>query len=100
MSKPYFFLISARGTLLNVHMPSSASAVKLSVCRLKSARMMAHKTFLSLICLPQESGLTGEDFRACFDPIRCLRLVMAQLAQCQAEPLEQLCIFRTGTGVP
>ena len=48
-SKPYFLLISARGTLLNVHIPSSASAVKLSVWRLKSASIRAHKTFLNFI---------------------------------------------------
>src|SRR4030095_3755319 len=50
-SNPYFFLISARGTLLNVHMPSSASATTFSACKLNSAMKSADKNFLNFICI-------------------------------------------------
>ena len=50
-SNPYRFLISALGTLLNVHIPSSASAVILSACKLNSASKSADNNFLDFISI-------------------------------------------------
>src|SRR5437667_5733646 len=71
-SKPYFRLISARGTLLKGHMPSSARAVRFSACTAKNAVKSAHANFLNFIREPLIGNLSGDDLDLLLRQFGCL----------------------------